>query len=166
MVGMVDPVVTVDEFVSKMGEDDDITVLSFTVKDKKAADDLSNWFEKGYDFVLDSEVSPGEISTGKYLVFVELKRRTWVSERINDMLDDLNTLTDINVDDWAFTYDKKSYKWDKEVYDDKVPNSPHEYREIIDIELNEWRNAAGIAPKKIYKTDRILRNLQANAGII
>ena len=40
MVGILKPTVHIDEFVSKMGEDADIAVVSFYVRDKAAAKDL------------------------------------------------------------------------------------------------------------------------------
>ena len=61
MEGLIKPTIHVDEFSSKMGDDDDIIVVSFFVRDPSAARDLMNWFEKGYDFVLDADKSPGEI---------------------------------------------------------------------------------------------------------
>jgi hypothetical protein len=48
--GMMKPTIHVDEFSGKMGDDEDIIVLSFFVRDKQAAKDLVAWFEKGYDF--------------------------------------------------------------------------------------------------------------------
>ena len=60
--GMMKPTIHVDEFTSKMGDDDDIIVVSFFVRDDQAAKDLMQWFEKGYDFVLDADKSPGERS--------------------------------------------------------------------------------------------------------
>ena len=50
--GIMKPTVHVDEFSSKMGDDEDIIVLSFFVRDLQAAKDLVNWFEKGYDLSL------------------------------------------------------------------------------------------------------------------
>ena len=58
LVGMMKPTVHIDEFASKMGEDDDIIVASFFVRSKQAARDLENWFEKGYDWVLDAATIP------------------------------------------------------------------------------------------------------------
>ena len=45
MEGVLKPTIHVDEFASKMGDDDDIAVLSFFVRDKQAARDLADWFE-------------------------------------------------------------------------------------------------------------------------
>ena len=73
MEGLIKPVIHVDEFTSKMGEDDDIIVLSFFLRDPTAAKDLMNWFERGYDFIIDADRSPGEIKKNRYLVFVEIR---------------------------------------------------------------------------------------------
>ena len=107
--GIVVPVVSVDEYSAKMGRDSEIITLAFTVKNKKAGEDLSDWFERGYDFVLDAQVSDGELTTGTYLVFVEMNRRTSVPERIVTLLDDLETLTDIPLKDWTVVVDDEEY---------------------------------------------------------
>ena len=71
---LVDNIFEVDSYSSKMGEDKDIVVLAFTVGSQKPADDLVEFMESGYDFVLDADASPGELSDGKYKVFVEIER--------------------------------------------------------------------------------------------
>ena len=53
----------VDSYKSKMGEDKDVSVLSFEVDVKEAAEDLVNFIEKGFEFVLDADVSPGELDS-------------------------------------------------------------------------------------------------------
>ena len=74
--GLMKPTIHVDEFSSKMGDDDDIITLSFFLRDNQAAKDLMSWFEKGYDFVIDADKSPGEIKPNRYLVYVEMRRRS------------------------------------------------------------------------------------------
>ena len=44
--GLMKPTVHVDEFSSKMGDDADIIVLSFFVRDKQAAKDLVAWLDR------------------------------------------------------------------------------------------------------------------------
>jgi hypothetical protein len=44
----------IDSFKSKMGEDKNIVVVSFATKTKESANDLMNFVEKGYPFVLDA----------------------------------------------------------------------------------------------------------------
>ena len=53
----VDHIFEIDSFKSKMGTDADIVTLSFSVKEKHAADDLMNFIEKGYPFVLDADAN-------------------------------------------------------------------------------------------------------------
>lgn len=49
------PLLIIDEFKSRLGEDDDIITLTFIIKSKEAADDLVTWLERGYEFVLDAK---------------------------------------------------------------------------------------------------------------
>jgi len=91
--GILKPTIHVDEFSSKMGEDDDIIVVSFFVRDAQAAKDLMSWFEKGYDFVLDADRSPGEIKPNRYLVYVEIRRRSTAGGHVATLRDDHGRLT-------------------------------------------------------------------------
>lgn len=164
--GLLKPTIHVDEFSSKMGDDDDIIVLSFYVRSDLAADDLVNWFEKGYDFVLDGDRSPGEIKPNRYLVYVELKRRTSAGKHISQLLDDLSTLTEFSPEDWEFTYEGKDYPYSQEQFERVVPLSPKEYRRTHEEELNEMRIASGVEPKRLYQPDATLQAIQSAAGII
>ena len=101
---LVEPNMTVDEFRSKMGEDKDIVVIGFTVFGKDPADDMVNFIEKSYDWVLDADVSSGETSDGNYVVFVEIQRTNKVPDQILSMIEDLMNLTDQKVEDWTFNY--------------------------------------------------------------
>ena len=169
LVGQMIPEVTVDEYAAKMGEDDEIVTLAFTVKGKQVGEDLSDWFERGYDWVLDAQVSDGELVPGKYLVFVEMNRRTSTPERIIELLEDLETLTDLPVKDWTITVDDEEYEPNVEVLKQKIVLSPHDYR--IDIEreeeLNEMRVAAGMQPKDLYteEQDSEIKAFKAMAGL-
>jgi hypothetical protein len=71
---MVSDVFTVDRYTSKMGEDRDILVLAFRVKEKYPAQDLMEFLEKGYTYILDADMSTGEENDGQYQVFVEIER--------------------------------------------------------------------------------------------
>lgn len=117
----------VDEFKSKMGDDSDIVVVSFKVVDKEPALDLVNFVEKGYDWVLDADVSSGELSDGEYLVFVELERTPEVTDRIDELLDDLLNLTEQDISEWRFQYQKGKqvpYTVDALAV---IPTTPEEY---------------------------------------
>lgn len=163
--GLMKPTMHVDEFSSKMGDDADIIVLSFFVRDKSAAKDLMGWFEKGYDWVLDADMSPGEIKPNRYLVYLEMRRRSAAPKQIQEMLDDLSTLTEYNSDDWHMTYRGQETPWSAEEFAAKVPLNPRDYTADSEEDLNEWRIAAGLETKKIHEVSPELRALQAAAGI-
>jgi hypothetical protein len=164
--GLMKPTIHVDEFSSKMGDDDDIIVVSFFVRDPMAAKDLMLWFEKGYDFVIDADKSPGEIKPNRYLVYVEIRRRSTAGQHVETLLNDLNTLTEFEVDDWTMHYKGKKVPFSRDTFDQLVPLSPKAYRERTDKELNEVRTAAGLPVKAIYeKDDPAIRAIQSAAGL-
>jgi len=168
--GIVLPRLTVDEYAAQMGKDSEIVTLAFIVKNKQAGEDLSDWFERGYDFVLDAQVSDGELTTGTYLVFVEMNRRTSVPERIVTLLDDLETLTDIPLKDWTVIVDDEEYEHDAEVLEQVITISPHQYRKEVepdDEELNEMRERAGLDVKVLHadKQDADIKAFKAMAGL-
>lgn len=148
--GLVKNSIHIDEFSSKMGDDDDIVTVSFYVRDRQASEDLMHWLEKGYDFILDAEASPGELKPNRYLVYMELRRRSSVVRHIQTVLDDLNTLTEFEPEDWTMMYKGEEYPYSESAVEQYIPLSPQAYREQNDGELNEMRVASGIAPKRIY----------------
>jgi len=162
---MLKPTIHVDEFSSKMGEDDDIIVISFFVRDQQAAKDLMNWFEKGYDFVLDADKSPGEIKPNRFLVYVEIRRRSTAGANVERLLEDLNTLTEFSLDDWMMHYRDKEVPFTRDTFDSMVPTSPKEYRKKFEKDLNDVRTAAGIEPKPIEDIQPDMKALQSAAGI-
>jgi len=166
--GLIKPTIHVDEFSSKMGDDDDIIVISFFLRDAQAAKDLMSWFEKGYDFVLDADRSPGEIKPNRYLVYVEIRRRSTAGGNIEILLNDLNTLTEFeHAEDWTMHYKGKEIPFSRDVFDATVPLSPKAYRDRYEKDLNEVRIAAGLPVISNYdKKDRALQSIQSAAGIL
>jgi len=166
MVHQVSSELSIDEYSAKMGSDDEIVTLAFTVKGEQASKDLSNWFERGYDFILDAQVSAGEISQNKYLVFVEMDRRSRVPERVLELLDDLETLTEIPVSQWKIKIDGEEVEPSLDVLKKRIILSPHQYRINAETELNEMRELSGVEPHKIYKEqDSQLKSFIALAGL-
>jgi len=166
--GLMKPTIHVDEFSSKMGDDDDIIVLSFFLRDAQAAKDLMSWFEKGYDFVLDADRSPGEIKPNRYLVYVEIRRRSTAGGHVEMLLNDLNTLTEFeDSSEWTMHYKGKTIPFSRDKFDQIVPLSPRAYRERYEKDLNEVRIAAGLPVVVSYdKKDRALQAIQSAAGIL
>ena len=170
MKDQVGDTITVDEYSAKMGKDKDIVTITFTTHNKLAAEDLVTWFERGYDFVLDASISDGEIEPGKWLVFVEIDRRSKVPNRIITLLSDLETLTDFKLKDWTVEIEGDDYKADEETIRDHMILNPNEYKEKketkeSDEEINEMKIRAGIDVKSIYVEDEYIKNLKAMAGM-
>ena len=166
--------ITIDEYAAKMGKDSDIVTVTFTTNSKLAAKDLVTWFERGYDFVLDASVSDGEIEPGEWLVFVEMDRRSKVPSRIITLLEDLETLTGIDVADWTAEIDGEEYEASEEIMKVKMILNPNEYKtakgdedkdEETEGELNEMRLRAGLDVKTDYVEDEYIKNLKAIAGM-
>jgi hypothetical protein len=168
--GQMIPTVTVDEYAAHMGNDSEIVTLAFTIKSDAAGNDLVDWFERGYDFVLDAQVSEGEVKPGQFLVFVEMNRRSSVPKRIIELLDDLETLTAIPVKDWTIMVDEEEYSPEEEVLKQVITISPHDYREEKEVEeeeINEMRERAGLEVKVIHadKQDAEIKAFKSMAGL-
>lgn len=136
LINCVEHVFTVDQFTSKMGNDRDVAVLRFRVKDKFPAIDMMEFIEKGYPFVLDSDISSGEEKDGRYSVFVELERSKQLPNQIKSIIEGLSSLT--NITDWRFRFykDITSQDFTAESITEHIPLTPDEY----DISLTETRN--------------------------
>lgn len=144
------PKLGIDEFQSNIGEDSDMVVLNFTVDGEDVADDLVEWLERGYDFVVDAERSPGEVLDKKFYVFVELNRRSSAAKRIIEILGDLETLTGIKVGGWTLKIDGHDYPATVDAIEENVILSSAEYNKENQGDLNEWRSIAGIPRKPIH----------------
>lgn len=131
---LVYPTLHIDEFESKMGDDADIIVLSFKVGGKEPALDLMNFVERGYEWVLDSDISSGELDDGEYIVFVEIERTPAAAEHIVSLLSNLMNLTGQKLSDWKFQYRKSSinHNINQEEISNIVPTSSAGYRSKYD----------------------------------
>ncbi len=157
---------SIDEFKSKMGDDADIIVVSFVAKDKSPAQDLMNFIEKGYDWVLDGDISAGESSSGEWSVFVELQRAKDAAEQICQLTSDISNLTDI--DDWRFKYRKnlKYYDCSEENIRGAVPLTPEAYSRRYDTdELDKMMETARVNLKRTAPVNDFTDSLRVAAGL-
>jgi hypothetical protein len=141
---LVDNIFEIDSYASKMGEDKEIVVLAFTVKSKEPADDLVDFVENGYEFVLDADTSPGELSDGKYKVFVEIERNRHITKQILELLNGLGYLTEI--DDFKFRYHKSFHSLDADAdnLDEMVPQTKEDYEVTVqEGVMNNFSNFFG-----------------------
>lgn len=123
----VDNIFEIDSYQSKMGTDDKIVVLSFRVKPSQAAEDLVNFIEKGYDFVLDADKTSGEQPDGYYRVFVEIERNKKIGSQVTEILDGVRKLSDLK--EFKFRYYKnfRSQPADQTTLETIVPKDSNEY---------------------------------------
>lgn len=124
---LVSDLFTVDQYRSKMGEDADIVVLGFRVKEKYPATDLMEFIEKGYPFILDADMSAGEEHNGEYQVFVEMERTPELPYQMKDLLRGVSHLCGFR--DWRFRYQKSpnSVEFNEEAVLENIPTTPAEY---------------------------------------
>jgi hypothetical protein len=118
---------SVDQYKSKVGDDKNIVVIAFDIKDGDPAKDLSQFIETGHD-TIDVDVSPGPDADGLYKVFVELERNSKLFDSIDNVLRDVT-----RADNSAFGFKFNSYKqdstldWNKENFDERVYSSSYDY---------------------------------------
>lgn len=158
----------IDEYKSKMGDDSDIVVVSFKVTGREPSEDLVDFIEKAYPFVLDADVSSGELDDGEYLVFVELERSASAVRNILKMLTELNNLTKVDVEEFQFSYakDGKYTPCDFQHLSTRVPLTPKTYKERYGDEgIEELKAAAGIKTKKKAPKNDHTESLRIAAGI-
>ena len=173
----------IDEYKSKMGTDEDVCVISFKVAGKEPGADLVSFIEKGYDFVLDADVSSGEKEGGDYLVFVELQRSEELPTQIIAIMNDLMNLTEQKIEDWRVRYYKSTNdnELTPDVLADIVPLTSEAYdakygkdseEEIIDTEpeditkdLDAMRSAAGVPVTTTAPKNEYTESLRIAAGI-
>ena len=129
---------TVDRYSSKMGEDTDIVVLSFRVREKHPAIDLMEFIEKGYDFILDADMSAGEENDGQYQVFVEIERTPQLKNQLQELLGGIGHLCRFN--EWRFRYQKEStsVEFNEDSVKTHIPMTSEAYQsKIVAIKEND-----------------------------
>jgi|TARA_R110001592_G_scaffold59879_2_gene181918 hypothetical protein len=111
---LVDKIIEIDSYKSKMGEDSDIVTLAFSVHGNEPAKDLENFIEKGYPFVLDADVTSGEQSDGTYKVFVEIERNKDISNNILEIADGVKKLSELETMKFRYYKNFRSRDLDEE----------------------------------------------------
>ena len=132
---------SVDQFKSKMGDDKNIMVLTFTVDGLTPARDFERFAETGYPEILDADATPGTMEDGKHKVFVEFARVEQVDQHIFKFLEDLKKLT--NIEHFEFTYHKRTVPFEASAKNlaDILPRTPIAYTQKINsLRLGEVKD--------------------------
>jgi hypothetical protein len=158
----------VDEFKSKMGNDEDMVVVSFKVGGKEPAQDLVNFIEKGYDWVIDADTSAGEMDDGDYIVFVEMERTPRVPNHIMELLGDMVELCENEVASWRVRYHKDSRDHGIDSLSTLIPKTPKDYLTKVsrDTEaLDKLKAASGVRVDTKAPKNDFTESLRVAAGI-
>lgn len=138
---LIDSIIEIDSYKSKMGEDSDIVTLAFSVHGNEPAKDLENFIEKGYPFVLDADVTSGEQTDGTYKVFVELERSKDIPTQILEIADGVKKLA--NLESMKFRYYKnfRSKDLDEENLTATIPVDQASYEVAInETQYENYKN--------------------------
>jgi len=166
---LVTPELHIDEYKSKMGKDEDVIVISFKVNGREPAEDLVNFIEKGYEWVLDADVSAGELEDGDFLVFVECDREPSFAQKVLEMMQDIMNLTEQELSDWAMQIRSNPAKLElsTENIQNNVPLSSSTYlAKYGKKELDEMRNAAGVPVTTRAPINDHTQTIRSLAGIL
>lgn len=125
--GLVNPVVSIDQYKAKVGKDENIIVIAIKVMDKFPAQDLSSFLESGLD-AYDVDVSPGPDGDGNYTVFVEIDRNQKSIDSIMNVIQQVKNL-DNEFSDIKFTsYEDKLVKdFSKENLESNIIVNSYDY---------------------------------------
>jgi hypothetical protein len=169
----------IDEFKSKLGADEDTVVVSFKVRGKEPAHDLVNFIEKGYEWVIDADVSSGEMDDGDFIVFIECDRNPKLAQELVEMMEDIMNITEQTAEDWRVRYytSQEDHKLDVDSLRNLIPSTPEEYERKFghkdqehkekgdDRDLDNMRSAAGIKVKTKAPKNEYTESLRIAAGI-
>src|SRR6056300_1346897 len=138
---LVDHIVEMDSFKSKMGSDDSIVTIAFKVKTEESAKDLAGFIERGYSFVLDADKTAGEQADGMYRVFVEIERNRHASEQIMEILDGIGKLAEIDGMKYRYYKNLKSVPATQDSLEETLPKTSDEYNgKVTETRLENYKN--------------------------
>lgn len=108
LADLIENVISIDEFESKIGGEDEIIVLAFFLKSERAAVDLKGFLETSSIDIIDVSVSPAPNENNEFLVFVEIDRDKKSINRVLKIAEEVSKISNIN--EWfmiAYRHEKK-----------------------------------------------------------
>ena len=97
---------------------------------------------------MDADVSTGEVNDGEYLVFLEIQRKADIVDKITEMLEDLQHLTNVKPNRWKFKWYKQNDYVDlsPEALRETLPTTPQKYNEYVESYKTVQEKARGLLP--------------------
>jgi hypothetical protein len=125
---LIDPVISIDQYKSKVADDDKAVVVAVKINGIYPAQDLSHFLETGFPEAMDVDISPGPNDKGLYTVFIEFKRDSKLFSNLDRMLEDIKQV-DNEINEWTFiSYENKSPQlWSAEAFNTSVVSDSYEY---------------------------------------
>jgi hypothetical protein len=100
LIDMVDSLIEIDRYSSKLGTDEDTIVVAFKAETRDSAIDLGAYLEWSSQGIEDVEASDASDKDGKFHVYIELRRLPGVNEKIVEIVNDVEHAT--GKQDWKF----------------------------------------------------------------
>lgn len=149
MRGLVSNQIDIDRHKPKIGTEEDIVVVAFTVTYDEPARELSNFIETGDFEHLDVEASSVPNQDGTYNVFIEFQRDHDLFEKLQTMLNDIDQITSRDEGSWeytAFRAGKEAVEFNEKNFRRDIVDSSSEYRRKyvdnteVEESINRLRN--------------------------
>jgi len=129
MKGLVDNIVSIDQYKPKIGKNRDTVVLAISVTYEQPATDLASFIETSPIELLDVDVSPVPITDGKYKVFIEFERNEKLYSLIAEVLSHIDRITSKD-GNWQFIGYKldEPRDFDEKRFNRDIVTNPDEYK--------------------------------------
>ena len=131
---MIEKIVYVDKYNSKMGDDEDIVVIAFQIVDQNACQDIENFLERGYSEVLDADSAITTNERDGYLCFVEVARDKKFKETFDDIMEGISRLSKIPKERFLFKYHKSMRSLTLDKLYDIIPMTSDDYKKYMKSE--------------------------------
>jgi len=114
LVGMISPVISIDEFEPKII--DDAIVVTFKTTEKDAGSDLSFFISKNPVDIIDAEVSDVSNNDDEFSVYIEFERNKDLVPELMALILDISHLAGMDKEAWKFSsyHEKEIFKLDHE----------------------------------------------------
>lgn len=137
-------VIEIDADKSKMGDDADIITITFSTISKESAQDLTNFLERGYTFILDADTTVSEQADGTYKVFAELERDKSAPENIMELVNGVKNLTGHEKLRFRYYKEFRSQDLTQDTLEEVMPVDPNLYgvdqKGMNEDNLNHYKN--------------------------
>lgn len=118
MNGLIDNIISIDQYKPKIGNDSETVVIAFTLKYEKPAEDLVDFVNTSHIEQLDVEASSVPNEDGNFKVFVEFERDKKLINKILELVHHIQKL-DNNIS-WKYHYFKSES--DKDLTKENLQN--------------------------------------------